>query len=221
MRLVLRVAVLVAILVAVLMIAYRVVRTPWQEWNDPRIAPSAAILSGYELYYPEGEGPRLGAMYGPFSALFYVPAVIIASTPSGAIWLGSAASFLIVTLPVLWLLAFGSGNVITAEVNHAARSLGRRRTCRDRSLDPVVARHQLTWLAWSRRQGSVRLAHFPLDKAFFRIHAEPPRPPPFAACDGPQTKAPLECGELRIGARFTGYRMSGRSTRTASSWRSS
>ena len=109
MRLVLRVAVVVAILVAVLMTAHRVVRAPWHEFGDARIARSAAVLYGYGLYESVEELPRLDNLYGPFSALFYVPAVFISSTPSGALWLGSASSFLILTLPVLWLLALGSG----------------------------------------------------------------------------------------------------------------
>ena len=108
MRMVLRIVVVVAVLVAVLMTAYRLARAPWLEWNDPRMARSAVVLYGHGLYDSEGEGPRLANIHGPYSALFYVPAAMIASTPSGAIWLGSVASFLIVMLPVLWLLTSGS-----------------------------------------------------------------------------------------------------------------
>ena len=45
MKLALRAVVVVAILVAVPPTVYRLARAPWQEWNDPRIARSAAVLS--------------------------------------------------------------------------------------------------------------------------------------------------------------------------------
>ena len=105
----LRIAVVVAVLMAVPLTAYRLARAPWQEWNDPRMARSAAVVYGYGLYDSAEDGPRLANIHGPYSAIFYAPAALIASTPSAAIWLGATASFLIVTLPVLWLLGHSSG----------------------------------------------------------------------------------------------------------------
>lgn len=96
--------VVIALFVAVALTVVRVAGANWMEWNDGRLAPSAALLHGYELYYPDGEGPLLGHVYGPVSAFFYALPVLLASTPAAAIWLGSVATFLIYILPVLWLL---------------------------------------------------------------------------------------------------------------------
>ena len=102
-----RVGVGIALLIALLLTTHRVVRAPWDEWTDSRMAMAAALSRGYDIYSPT-QAAQLGNIYAPGFALFYSPAGALSSTPSGAIRLGSVLGALITTLPVLWLFTLGS-----------------------------------------------------------------------------------------------------------------
>lgn len=66
---------------------------------DHRLAPSFAIAKGYQLYYPADHGPVLSTIYGPVTALVYLPATL-ASSPLGATF--------IATILMLAMFYFGS-----------------------------------------------------------------------------------------------------------------
>lgn len=55
-----------------------------RDWNDARLAPAAGFVRGYDLYYRSGEGPLLGNIYGPLSAVMYAPAALL-STPAAVV----------------------------------------------------------------------------------------------------------------------------------------
>ncbi len=72
-------------------------------WSAGRLAPAAAWVRGYRLYYPVGVGPVLVQMYGPVSAMVYVPAAM-AHDPTVAIMIGAAINTLCYFLPAAWFL---------------------------------------------------------------------------------------------------------------------
>jgi len=90
--------------VAAALAASKLLWAPFFAWNDTRLAPSAALLGGYGLYSPPGEGPLLGHMYGPIGPLVYLPAVFMPS-PEAAIFLGAAIASLCFFGPAYLLLA--------------------------------------------------------------------------------------------------------------------
>jgi hypothetical protein len=55
---------------------------------DHRLAPTFALTHAYHVYYPPESGPVLSTLYGPVTALTYLPATL-ASTPTGAILIGT------------------------------------------------------------------------------------------------------------------------------------
>lgn len=55
---------------------------------DHRLAPTFGLVHGYRLYYPGDQGPVLSTLYGPVTALVYLPAAL-ASTPAGAMFLAA------------------------------------------------------------------------------------------------------------------------------------
>lgn len=61
---------------------------------DHRLAPTFGLVHGYRLYYPPDSGPVLSTLYGPVTALFYLPATI-ASTPMAAIAIGTVWAMLV------------------------------------------------------------------------------------------------------------------------------
>ena len=80
-------AVLVAVLSPLVILA--VLRGfPGDLEADHRLAPTFALVHGYRLYYPPDSGPALSTLYGPVTALFYLPATL-ASTPMVAILIGT------------------------------------------------------------------------------------------------------------------------------------
>ena len=103
-----RVIVALAVLLALVATADALASAAWQEWNDGRLAPSAALLHGYELYSGDGEGPILGHVYGPISAFYYVPAALLSGTPDVAVMLGSVMSLVAFLLPAALLLRRGA-----------------------------------------------------------------------------------------------------------------
>jgi hypothetical protein len=80
----------------------RIAQGPLGYWDAPRVAPAIGLVRGYDILPGLNEGPILDFMYGPMSALTYMPAAL-ASTPSGAIWIGISLSFLIALSPLAWL----------------------------------------------------------------------------------------------------------------------
>ncbi len=71
-------------------------------WSGNRLTPAFAITHGLGLYHGPSSGPVTGMIYGPLMALIYLPATL-ASTPSGALFLGGIVSVVIFFVPILWL----------------------------------------------------------------------------------------------------------------------
>jgi hypothetical protein len=71
-------------------------------WNAIRLAPAFALRHGYQLYYGTNSGPVTGNIYGPLSAIIYLPATL-AHSPVTALILAKFLSIIIYFLPVLWL----------------------------------------------------------------------------------------------------------------------
>jgi hypothetical protein len=69
-----------------------------------RLAPAASWIKGYRLYYPVTQGPIVIQMYGPFSAIVYLPAVLIASGPTAAIVLGALCNTFLYVAPAVAFL---------------------------------------------------------------------------------------------------------------------
>lgn len=69
-----------------------------------RLAPAASWLMGYKLYYPISEGPIVIQMYGPLSAIVYLPAVAFSWRPTTAILLGTLINCLLYAVPAIWFL---------------------------------------------------------------------------------------------------------------------
>jgi len=55
---------------------------------DHQLAPTFGLVHGYRLYYPADHGPVLSTIYGPVTALVYLPATL-ASTPASAMFLAA------------------------------------------------------------------------------------------------------------------------------------
>ncbi len=72
---------------------------------DHRLAPSFAIVHGYHLYYPPDHGPVLSTIYGPVTALFYLPATL-GSSPHVAFLI--AALLTLITFYAATLFAVGT-----------------------------------------------------------------------------------------------------------------
>jgi len=81
-----------------------VLRAPFFGWNGARLAPTFALVNGYRLYYPDGIGPVLNTIYGPVTALVYLPATL-AQSPTSALIVASVVSMTLVFAPVAWLMA--------------------------------------------------------------------------------------------------------------------
>jgi hypothetical protein len=76
---------------------------PYMMANDHRLAPSLGIINGYKLYSPQTGGPILSTIYGPFTALAYLPAALI-KAPVWAIYTGVAFSLCFFFVPAALLL---------------------------------------------------------------------------------------------------------------------
>lgn len=73
-------------------------------WSGARLAPAAGWVRGYRLYYPTNEGPILVQMYGPVSAIAYLPVVWISHRPTSAIILGALTNALLYIAPAIWFI---------------------------------------------------------------------------------------------------------------------
>ena len=80
----------------------RIANGPTMEINASRVANAIALAKGYNILPGSDEGPLLDFMYGPMFAVAYTPAAL-ASSPSGAIWIGILLSFLFVLVPFAWI----------------------------------------------------------------------------------------------------------------------
>ena len=83
--------------------ASAILRGPWFDWNDVRLARSAALLHGYRIYFgPAEDGPVIGTLHAPVSHLLYT-AVAWIPDPTFAIVAGAVFSSLLLLGPVFWL----------------------------------------------------------------------------------------------------------------------
>jgi len=73
---------------------------PAIDWNGARLAPTAALVRGYALYYPATSGPILSTVYGPLAAFAFLPAALF-RTPTAAVLCAAALTVAYVTLPLL------------------------------------------------------------------------------------------------------------------------
>jgi hypothetical protein len=79
-----------------------ILKAPFMYWNEPRLAPIFALTRGYRLYYGPDSGPALCTMYGPLTALAYLPVTIFHS-PTIIFLLAGTLSTAFFFLPILWL----------------------------------------------------------------------------------------------------------------------
>ncbi len=77
---------------------------PVPAWNQIRLAPLFALAHGYRLYYPPGEGPVMGVIYGPLAYLPYFPS-LAASGPVAAVLIGTLTAAALYFGPAVWVLA--------------------------------------------------------------------------------------------------------------------
>ncbi len=81
-----------------LLLALILVKTPLRMLNDDlsaaRLAPAVAMTFGYDLYGRADQGPILNTIYGPLTALVYLPAAAC-STPTGAVIAGGVITLLL------------------------------------------------------------------------------------------------------------------------------
>ena len=70
--------------------------------NASRLALTFSLVHGYQMYYGADSGPVLSTIYGPITALVYLPSTV-ASSPTAAILLASLIALICFFLPILWL----------------------------------------------------------------------------------------------------------------------
>lgn len=90
-----------------------ILEAPSFGWNNARLAPSVALALGYPLYSPPDSGPVLDTIYGPVTALAYLPAAA-GGTPTAAMLLGACVSALWYygpALAVFWRFSRGTPRI--------------------------------------------------------------------------------------------------------------
>lgn len=80
-----------------------VLGTLTSDWNASRLAPTFALLYGYDLYYPATVGPILNNVYGPVTALAFLP-VTVFRTPTLAVLAGGVLQDAFVLGSLAWLV---------------------------------------------------------------------------------------------------------------------
>ena len=80
----------------------RIAIGPRVQFNMTRTATSIGMARGYNILPGPEQGPVLDFMYGPVSAAAYLP-VAWSPTPSGAVWIGIAMTFVFMLAPFAWL----------------------------------------------------------------------------------------------------------------------
>ena len=83
-------------------IAYRVLDTPFWNYNGSRLMPSFAVARGWNYYVLPHGGPLFCTIYGPMTAIIYLPATLLA-TPNGAVIAGSLISAILCFTAVAFL----------------------------------------------------------------------------------------------------------------------
>ncbi len=78
---------------------------PFWDWNAARLAPTFALIHGYQLYYGPDAGPFLNMIYGSITALAYLPATL-AISPTGAVMIGSFISAAFFFIPIVLLFVY-------------------------------------------------------------------------------------------------------------------
>lgn len=93
-----------ALFCLLLTVACAVARTQSDEWSFIRLMPSVALTRGYALYYPDGEGPLLGWLYGPVVALLHLPFALLPD-PSAALTGAALLNTVLLLLPLYLAIA--------------------------------------------------------------------------------------------------------------------
>jgi hypothetical protein len=76
---------------------------PLVDWNALRLVPTFALTRGAGLYTGVSDDPVLGFIYGPVTAIIYLPTVL-ASTPTAAVFIGGMITLFISLLPLILCL---------------------------------------------------------------------------------------------------------------------
>ena len=91
-----------ALAVIVAMLAYKVLHSPFDDQNWSRLQRTFLLAHGEPIYAGKESGPVLNSIYGPVSAMAYLPATLFQSLHTimeSAEWVAIAFFF----LPVFWL----------------------------------------------------------------------------------------------------------------------
>jgi hypothetical protein len=72
--------------------------------SDHRLAPTAALMHGYPVYYPPEQGPALSTIYGPVTVWTYIPAAALFKSPMNAVRSGTAINMLMYYASAVFLL---------------------------------------------------------------------------------------------------------------------
>ena len=80
-----------------------VILMPGRDWNACRVAPSVALAYGYTLYYGANEGPILNTLYGPMTAVAFLPAAL-GKDPTTAILIAGTINVAFMVVPLFLLL---------------------------------------------------------------------------------------------------------------------
>lgn len=89
-----RVLLLLTAVALFLIACYRVLETPFWNYNGSRLMPSFAVARGIDYYVLPHQGPLYCSLYGPLISLVYLPATLL-SSPNGAVLAGSLITALL------------------------------------------------------------------------------------------------------------------------------
>ncbi|MDX1978290.1 MAG: hypothetical protein SFT94_11525 [Pseudanabaenaceae cyanobacterium bins.68] len=89
--------------VTLFLLTNRLCAAPFWNWNAARLAPSFALAKGYQLYYGTNDGAVLNTIYGPISAILFLPVTLLTSF-NGAIILAATMGALLTLAPVAYVL---------------------------------------------------------------------------------------------------------------------
>ncbi len=97
--------------------AYAIARTQSDVWSYIRLMPSVALTRGYALYYPDGEGPLLGWLYGPVVPILQLPIALLphpSAALTGAGLLSTAMLLIPLYLAILRAMPAGASHRVSA-----------------------------------------------------------------------------------------------------------
>jgi hypothetical protein len=95
---------------------------PWVDWNALRLVPTFQLARHAGLYTGISDGPILGFIYGPMTAIAYLPTVL-ASTPTAAVFIGGLLTVLISLAPLILFLLPVTGRNERDKISPAAAIL--------------------------------------------------------------------------------------------------